>query len=145
MKELLKKSALLGTIGFALGLLVGFGFLIYHGIQTVVTANGAGWTVAYMLICGAMGMVNMGTMTLYEIERWSLTRATLTHLAITLATCCGLGLFLGWFNSSTAWIMLAAFIIAYFIIWLIIYLSYKRRVRKLNEELKHWKDAQGGE
>lgn len=145
MKELLKKSALLGAIGFAVGLLVGFGFLVCHGMQATVAEKGAGWTVAYMLISGGMGLVNMGTMTLYEIERWSLTRATLTHFAITLSTCCGLGLFLGWFRSATAWIMLAAFVAVYFIIWLVIYRSYKRRVRKLNEDLKHWKDAHSEE
>ena len=142
MKELLKKTALLAAIGFAAGLLVGFSFLMLNGLQSTVAENGAGWTVAYMLISGAMGMINIGTMTLYEIERWSLTRATLTHLAITLSTCCGLGLFLHWFRSATGWIMLAIFIVAYFIIWLIIYLSYKRQVRKLNEHLAHWKDAQ---
>ena len=145
MKELLKKTALLSAIGFAVGVLVGLGFLAFYGVQATVEAYGAGWLMAYMLICSAMGAINLGTMTLYEIERWSLTRATLTHLAITLATCGGLGLFLGWFRSAVIWYMLIAFVVAYFIIWLIIYLSYKRRVKKLNEDLKHWKEAQDGE
>ena len=92
MRELLRKSALLSAIGFAAGMLVGFGFLMAQGIQAILSRLGPGWVLAYLLICSAMGMINVGTMTIYEIERWSLTRATPTHFAITLCTFCGLGL-----------------------------------------------------
>ena len=142
MKELWKKTALLAAVGLATGILVGLGFLLPNGILETFTQRGSGWALAYMLICGAMGMINMGTMTIYEIEHWSLTRATLTHFAITLSTFCGLGLFLGWFRSTLIIVMLALFVIAYFIIWLSMYLSYRRQVRRMNEELRHWKETQ---
>ena len=145
MKELWRKTAMLAAIGFAAGLLVAGGFLMLNGIQEVYAARGAGWMAAYILISGGVGLVNMGTMTIYGIERWSLTRATLTHFAIVLGSYFALGGFLGWFRSAMAWIMLAGFVVVYFIIWLIIYLSYKRQVRRMNEDLKHWKDAQGRE
>lgn len=143
MREFWKKTALLAAIGLAAGLLVGLCFILLNGIKSVVETEGPGWLLAYMLISGAMGMINLSTMTIYEIESWSLTRATLTHFVIVMGTVCGLGLFLGWFRSASGFIMLAAAVVAYFIIWLIMYLSYKRQVRRMNEDLKHWKDAQG--
>lgn len=145
MRELWKKTALLAAIGFAAGLLVGLGFLLLNGIGEVYAREGAAWMIVYLLISSGMGMVNMGTMTIYGIERWSITRATLTHFCIVMSTFSGLGAFLGWFHSALGIIMLVACVIMYIIIWLIIYLSYKRQVRRMNEDLKRWKDTQGGE
>ena len=138
MGEMWKRTAIRAGAGLALGLLVGLGFLLFPGGE-----RSAGWVAAYLLICCAMGGINVGTTTLYEIERWSITRATLAHLAVTLTTFCALALFLGWFRSATIWVMLAAFTAAYFIVWLVMYLSCRRQVRKMNEDLKRWKAAQG--
>ena len=138
MRNLWKRTMIRAAVGLAMGLLIGLGFLALPGGK-----HGAGWVAAYLLICCAMGVINMGSTTLYEIERWSITRTTLAHLAITLTTFCGLALFLGWFRSGTIWIMLALFIGFYFVVWLVMYQSYRRQVRKMNEDLKRWKAAQG--
>ena len=148
MNDLWKKTAILAVIGFALGVLVSLGFLLHLGMEAVYEQQGGRWIMVYMLLSGGLGMASMGSMTIYEIEHWSLTRATLTHLAITLAAFCALGGWLGWFDDLRrpwVWITFALYLGAYFIIWLIMYQSYKHKVRRINEELKHWKDAQGGE
>lgn len=142
MKDFLKKAAPMAAIGLAAGLLVGLGFTLAFGLHEHF---GAHRLLVYMLISGAMGMINLGTVSIYDIESWSITRCTLTHFAIVMATVCGLGLFLGWFAEASGFIMLAVSVVIYFIIWLIMYLSYRRRVRRMNEDLKHWKDAQGKE
>ena len=118
-----------------------------NGILETFPQRGSGWALAYMLICGAMGMINMGTMTIYEIEHWSLTRATLTHFAITMACLCLIGFPMDWFtlhDPYTPWI-LGGCVVVYFIIWLVMSLHGKRQVRRINEALKTWKDRQGEE
>ena len=145
MRDFWKRTALLAAIGLAVGLLIALFFIVLEGGRAFVAERGGAWVLAYALICGAMGMLNLGTTTIYDVERWSITRCTLTHFAICVTTLSGLGLFLGWFRSAMILYMLVPFTIGYFVIWLFMYLFYKRKVRRMNEDLKRWKDAQGGE
>ena len=100
-----------------------------------------------MALSGLLGAVNVGTTTIYTLERWDVLRCTLVHFAIAMTTFCAVGFTLGWLsprNPASLW-MLAACVIAYFIIWLIMYLRYRRQIRRINEALKGWKDAQRDE
>ena len=146
MKDLLRRSTILASVGLALGLMVGLAFLLTGGMREALSEKSTGWVVTYLLISGGMGLINMGTVTLYDVERWSITRATATHFAICMSTLCGLGAFLGWFRAmdAAAWITLTASVAVYFLIWLVMYLSYRRKVRRMNEGLRQWKRAQTG-
>ncbi len=145
MNGLWKKAARLAVIGAAIGLLIALGFLLFeHRPETFLGARGGLATTLYVLYCCLFGAAAMGGQVVYEIEDWGLTRATLTHFAITLGGFCLLWYLLGLFRPGDLvfWIILASYVAAYFIIWLIQFLSYKRQIRQMNKELQKWKSRQ---
>ena len=147
MNEFWKKTAILAAVGFILGILVGMGFLLIGGSGIYFEMNGANRTALYLALSGLLGAVNMGPVTIYSLERWGLLRCTLTHFFISMSSVCAVGFTLGWLSLRdpfTVW-MLAGCVVAYFIIWFIMYALYKRQIRRMNEALKRWKDEQGEE
>ena len=80
----------------------------------------------------------MGTMVIYDIEKWSILRATFTHFLIVMGVMLLACFVLKWFEpwSAAFWIMMAAELAGYVIVWLILYHSYRRKVRKLNDMLR---------
>ena len=148
MNGLWKKAARLAAIGAAIGALIALGFLLFeHRPETFLGTQGGLATVLYVLYCCLFGAACMGGQVVYEIEDWGLTRATLTHFAITLGGFCLLWYLLGMFRPGDAafWIIVAAYIAASFVVWLIQFLSCRRQVRQMNEELKNWKKRRGAE
>lgn len=127
-----KKATLLGLFGYIAGCAVGLFFTLQSENIAVATA------LLYILPGGIPGAIAMGTMVLYDIEEWSLLRATVTHFLIVMGALLLACFVLKWFKpwSAPFWIMLAAELVGYVIVWLIMYLGYKKQVRKLNKLLK---------
>ena len=147
MREFWKRTAIRAAIGFVPGVLVGLIFLSFYGIGAYCADYGAGRLALNLVVSGLLGAVNMGSAAIYSLEHWGVLRCTLTHFVIAMTSYCAVGFALGWIDPrepATLW-MLAACIVAYFIIWLIMYLISRRKVRRINESLKRWKDAQGGD
>lgn len=147
MRDFWKQAAILSAIGFALGLLAGLGFLSFYGIGVYSARNGAGGLALYLALSGLLGAVNMGSSTIYSLEHWGILRCTLTHFVIAISSVCAVGFSLGWLSlrePATLW-TLAGCVVAYFIIWVIMLLLYKRRIRRINEALARWKREQGEE
>ena len=147
MRELWKKTATLASIGFALGILVGLGFLSITGIGAYFARKGPGGMALYLALSGLLGAIGMGTTTIYDLEHWGLLRCTLTHFIIVTAAYCAVGFTLGWLDlhSPMTLFILAGCVVAYSIIWLIMYLRFNREIRRINEALKDWKRKQGEE
>lgn len=144
MRELWKKALLLASLGFILGIIIGLIIVAVTGYQDILGQNSIGSIVKYLLSSGILGAVNMGTTVVYSIEHWGLLRTTLTHFCISMTSVCVIGFTSGWFSVDDAvtWLILAVCIVVYFIIWLIMYLQYKREIKRMNEALKRWKSAQ---
>ena len=143
MSEFWKRTAKTAGIGFALGTLIGLAFLLPYGVGAFWAERGAKRFALHVVMSGLLGAVNMGSTTIYSLEHWSLMRCTLTHFLITMSCMCLVGFSMGWFDlrqSVTLW-MLAICVVIYFIIWLIMYLMYKRQIRRINTALKNWKNA----
>ena len=147
MREFWKKKSMLATIGFVLGVLVGVVFLLIDGGGIRYEIDGNDRTALYLALSGLMGAVNMGAVTIYSLEHWGLLRCTLTHFVLSMCSVCAVGFSLGWLrlhDPFTLW-MLAGCVVAYFIIWIIMYAQSKRQIRRMNEALKRWKDQQDDE
>ena len=89
------------------------------------------------LFSGLYGAVCFASVVLYDIERWPLALATAAHCAVIILIFPLVGSFLGWVNSITEILIIAGIqLICFFIIWLILYFSYKKQVRELNDMQK---------
>ncbi len=137
MSNVLKKGFVLGACGFAMGVFIGICMCAVSGGVEFTPIN-----VFYLLVGGLYGAWAMGGSAVYDIEEWSILRCTLTHFISTLLAFYLMGTIQGgWLviGSTVFWIVTAAFVVCYFIIWLVQYLKYKREVRIMNEELKEFK------
>lgn len=145
MSDFWRKTAFRAAVGFALGAAVGLGFLALFGIRDYFAENGPGGVALHLGVSALLGAVCMGATTIYNLEHWGLLRCTLTHFCISMSALCAAGFTQGWFSlrdPASLW-MLPANVAVYFIIWLVMYRSYKRQIRRINDALKRWKEAQG--
>ncbi len=127
-----RKAILLGLIGYIAGCVIGFCFALRNESFTFAGA------LPDILLGGIPGAIAMGSSVIYDIEKWSLLRATVTHFLIVMGAMLLACFVLKWFEpwSTPFWIMLAAELAGYIIIWLIMHQCYKAKVRKLNEMLR---------
>ncbi len=133
-----KKATILGAAGFVLGILICMGFRLamsQEGLQAGV--------LPHILLGGIYGAVAMGSSVIYDIEKWSIIRATVTHFILVFGLYCLIGFSAGWFrlDEPVFWMIMAAMITGYVLIWLFQYLSYKRKVQQMNDDLKKWKSG----
>ena len=138
-RELVSKGVVRGLFGFALGVIVGLVFLW--------AGSDGGWgplkIALHIILSGVQGMVAMGFTIAYEVESWSVTRCTVTHFIITFRTYFIIGFSLGWFplDKAFTYILVGCMVVAYFMIWVIMYLISKKQTKELDDELKKWKQS----
>lgn len=131
-----KKATLLGLAGFVIGAAI----VICLVLLDSQPLQGA---FAHIVIGGIYGAVAMGSSVVYGIEKWSIARATATHFLLVFALFFLLVISMGWFRLSDPvfWIVVGAMVAVYILIWLIQYLSYRRQIREMNDELIKWKSG----
>ena len=90
-----------------------------------------------MLLVALFGAVCLGTTFLYDSERTSrlpLAVVSVIHCFICIVPFMGLAYILNWFDSVRDLLIMTCIQLAmYFIIWLIMYLLYKKQIKELNE------------
>ena len=144
---MLKKTLIRSGIGFLIGIAAGNLIAAMTGMDDssviipvsdqLVAAAGESIPMAYVLQClfsGLYGALCFGCIGFYDIERWPLALATGAHCAVIVLTYIPLGFFLGWLCNITQMLIVAGIqIVVFFIIWLILYLTYKKQVKDLNK------------
>ena len=129
-----KKATLLGLAGFVIGaaIVICLVLLDSQPLQGAFT---------HIVIGGIYGAVAMGSSVVYGIEKWSIARATATHFLLVFALYFFLVISMGWFSLSDPvfWIVVGTMVAVYILIWLLQYLSYRRQIREMNDELIKWK------
>ncbi len=104
--------------------------------------------VVQTLLGALLGVLAIGGMCFFDIEEWSLLRASVAHCALILFSYMTIGLLLHWFSFHIIPILIMTFaiIFAYALIWLIMYLAWKREVREMNRLAEEYKkDAEAKE
>lgn len=126
-------------IGFLLGMLMGniIEWITYSTLDNIELAEILSrWTqvVAFQtLIYGLYGAAAMGGTMLYEIESWPLALSSIAHYLIIAVLFVPMALLLKWTSDlSELLIMEGMEFVGYFLIWLIIYLNYRKKIRELN-------------
>ena len=144
------------AIGFSLGvfitiiinIIVGF---IFHGSLNenpyTEIRNNMDFTkiMLELLTGGILGCIGNGSSVIYEIESWSIIKATFTHFVVTMAVYVIVGLYNGWLlprHSMVNVIQIVMMVFAYFMIWLSQYLIYKKSINDINEDMKYFKNGE---
>ena len=139
------------TIGFVGGAVLGDLIALIlsvasgSGVQVVSAVRAAqltlpGAIILQTVLSGLLGAAGVGGMLYYDIERWSLLAATSVHYVSVMACFVGASMAMEWFPLRWAYylISIAAMTAAFALIWLIMYLKWKREVKKMNEDLKKY-------
>ena len=133
--------------GFSVGILAGDGIAMLTGslnagelvLVSDKVVNFAGSlalaVVIQTVLSGLYGAITFGTTVFYEIESWSLMIATALHCLVVVGLFVPLSMFLGWGSDDpiSYLIMIAFQVTGFFLIWLIMYLIYRKQVKELNE------------
>ncbi len=93
-------------------------------------------------VLGALiGIIAIGGTVLFDIETWSLLRATVAHCALILFSYLSVGMLLNWFSFHIIpiLIMTGGTIIAYALVWLIMYAIWKAEIRNMNRLTEEYK------
>lgn len=146
-----KKAVLRALLGFPLGVFIGVVILLgisagigdggFH-VADVSFIQSAGSelmaAVCQFSICGLVGMGFALGSCFFEIDRWSITKQTAAHFALTTGIMLPVAWFGNWVGRSLGALLLYAAISVgiYVVIWLIQYLIWYKRINKMNEKLK---------
>ncbi|MBQ6153351.1 MAG: DUF3021 domain-containing protein [Ruminococcus sp.] len=144
---MLKKALKFAGIGFLIGIVIGDVIAFLTGTSST---GGVSFTSAQLLsiaggnvvlamilqslFSGIYGAICFAGVCFYDIERWPLALATGAHCAAIILIYIPVALLLGWVSSITEILFIAGIqLVAFFIIWLILYFIYKKQVKELNE------------
>ncbi|MCR5488014.1 MAG: DUF3021 domain-containing protein [Lachnospiraceae bacterium] len=131
--ELKSRFLIYSLIGIVVGMIVG---IIMWMLANPGNPEGRSF-VLHMIASGIHGMIPCGAMTVYAIESWGLTKSTLVHAAITLATILLIELPMKWFTWSLDFVAaMVIYVVIYAIIWLSNYLYWKHTVNEMNDQLE---------
>ncbi len=139
----------LSVFGFIMGMAIGNLIAIISstliGGQTLVFSDSllakAGSPAAALtiqtLLSGLLGAVAMGGVIFYDIDRLPMLWTCIIHYTTIIAAYLPIALSLGWLEPAAkpVLIMLLLQAAAYAIIWVIMYVRYRVKVRELNEML----------
>lgn len=141
---MLKRSLKFAGLGFIMGIAV-------CTIITILTSDAASgvpasaafierigsvkWALLIQaLLSGVHGAICMGTVTLYDTDRLPLTLVSALHCACCIVPYVALSVFLCWTESfKETLIMVGMQLVAYFIVWLIMYVLYRKEIKELNK------------
>lgn len=131
--------ALIGALmGIAICLIL-YGF----GLYDEIIIDNKPFVIMQFVGSALNGIICMGSTIAYDVDSLGLSKSTLIHYVITLVSFFSFNFLLGWFSEFSIILILAVFTVAYFIIWLVNYLIYKREIRRMNKDLEYIKQKAG--
>lgn len=153
---MLKKTMIRSCIGFLIGMIVGNLIAILTGTsstngvtfasQQLLSMAGDNTLVAMLLqslFSGLYGAFCFAGMSLYDVDRLPLAAATALHCGLIVLPFIPISYLLGWVSGIVETVIIAAMqIVAFFIIWLIMWSIYKKQVKELNDMQKDFSKRQ---
>ena len=144
-KKLLIRCALGFLLGVAAMLIVPslisgkpIGSIIYTDELLACAGNPTAATGVSLLVMGLFGSLCMGGTLVYEIESWPLALATAVHYLIMALGYLIPNWLLCWNMPLRLLLAIEGFMaLGFALIWLIMYLRYKKEVQELNELRQH--------
>ena len=144
-------------IGFVIGFIVGV--IITPIVMSIVMGDGklymctTGFSefignpvlafILHSLVCGLYGAVGFASSAIYEIESWSILKATIVHFLLILFCFYSATFFLRIISPTNVKALIISFaisVVMYVIVWIIIYMSYKSDVETINDVISSRKE-----
>ncbi len=146
-KKVMFRSFLGAPIGVTISLIITviFSLCLGHGEyfpaphELISLCGNETTAVIVQMICSLfVGAVCGGSSVIWEIEKWSLLKQTLVHLAVIAIPFFGVGYMMNWLphHLSGALGYIGGFILVYVIMWCSIYFSIKEKIKKMNQQLQ---------
>ncbi len=132
--DLRDKILFRALLGFTLGLIAGI--VMYALCIPEGAPFGKTFFIFHLIGASIMGLVGYGGAIVYDIESWSLGRATFTHYIVSFMTMFVISEMLGWFSHGILFYVFISFTLVYIIIWLTEYLIWKKQIREMNQDLE---------
>lgn len=129
--ELRNKFIINALIGFIIGIFIGLAFWFIGDGEMDQKQF-----ILQLVMSGILGMISMGVMTVYDIESWGLTRATIVHYSTWLVTFLAISIPMGWYEPWYVLVIAVVILtIIYALIWMGFYLHWKKTIRQMNRQL----------
>lgn len=104
------------------------------GIETIETKT----LITYLVTANIVGLIFSFASFIFEKEEWGILKQTSIHFIILLGTFLPTAIWIGWVPNHFGSILvcIGSFIMIYFIIWFVMTLYWKRKIEKLNHQLR---------
>ena len=142
MKQLKTKLTIRALLGAVIGMLISAALCAFDGYSKELFLNPPAFFLQ-IVGSGIFGAVANGGAIVYDIESWSLLKATVLHYILAIGGFVVTSLLLGWFGGTILLIMVGIMTLIYIGIWLFNYLIWKREIRKINEGLGKIRKQEG--
>ena len=134
MSELKNSFIIRALIGAIMGMLISL-FICTFANDLSQLAEHKLYFIVQVIGSGIYGAIPMGGTICYEIEKWSLLKATLIHYCMTMAAFLITNALLGWFSRSIIIYVLLAMTTGFFMIWFAEYFGWKKTIKRMNQDL----------
>lgn len=140
-----------GFLGFPIGISIGVAIpiaisicvgdgLFYPVTPELIEAMGTelNAVVVQTALCGIIGAGFAMASVIWEIDSWSLAKQSGTYFAIACAVTFPIAYAANWMKHSAVGILsyVGSFIAIFVCVWLMQYIRWKRKIRKMNDEIK---------
>ncbi len=147
-KKILFRSLMGAPIGVTISLIITiiFSLCLGHGEYFPAPHELIDWcggnettAVIVQMICSLLvGAIGGGASVIWEIEKWSLLKQTLVHLAVIALPFFGISYVMNWLPHYLYGALgyVGGFIAGYAIMWCSIFFSIKAKIKKMNKQLR---------
>ena len=145
-----------GLVGFPVGIAIGFvitliiSACIGDGSYYPVTpeligsmGNELNAVILQTVLCGIMGSGFAMASVIWELDSWSLAKQSGIYFLIACIIMFPIAYIANWMKHSIAGVLsyVCIFIVIFVVVWITQYLSWKRRIKKMNDCFKKVKDT----
>ena len=145
-----------GLVGFPVGIAIGFvitliiSACIRDGSYYPVTpeligsmGNELNAVILQTVLCGIMGSGFAMASVIWELDSWSLAKQSGIYFLIACIIMFPIAYIANWMKHSIAGVLsyVCIFIVIFVVVWITQYLSWKRRIKKMNDCFKKVKDT----
>ncbi|EJS74101.1 MULTISPECIES: DUF3021 domain-containing protein [Bacillus] len=132
-------ARIFNKIAFGLGMAMLYSLLFLwigyvKGMETVETKT----LITYLVTANIIGLILSFASFIFEKEEWSILKQTMTHFIVLIGTFLPTAIWIGWVPNRFGPILvcIGSFIVIYFIIWFMMMLYWKRKIERLNHQLR---------